>query len=57
MPNRNLTRDFVRHIAKRKSNDALEEFSEILESGDMDWKEIDLPTILEHDFGVSGETG
>ena len=56
MPNKALTRDIVKHIAQRKTGaDALEEFNEVLNAteGGLDWRDVDLTAILEHDFGVN----
>lgn len=54
MVNRNATREAVRHISNRRTGaDALEEFSEVVESGDWNWRDVDLTAVLEHDFGPS----
>lgn len=53
MANAVITKKLVKEIAKH-GDDALEQVDEILKDGAVKWNDIDIPTILEHDFGGIG---
>ena len=53
MPNAVLTKKLVKEVAKH-GDDALEQVDGLLADGSVKWDQIDLPSILEHDFGGVG---